>query len=118
MHGTGRPHSRRTQGPRCPVCGQPVARWQTGRRKKFCSDACRLEAHRTKQFGILGHGEGLQRNGCRCACGPRGNRTPNSGRPPDIRAPRHVIEAELGGGFVWREIVSPDGVRSFQLVQP
>jgi hypothetical protein len=25
MHGTGRPHSRRTQGPRCPVCGQPVA---------------------------------------------------------------------------------------------
>jgi hypothetical protein len=29
-----------------------------------------------------------------------------------------VIEAELGGGFVWREIVSPDGVRSFQLVQP
>ena len=38
--------------------------------------------------------------------------------PPDIRAPRHVIEAELGGGFIWREIVSPDGVRSFQLVQP
>jgi len=61
----------------------------------------------------LGHGEGLQRNGCKSACGPRGKFPENGGQPPDICAPRHVIEAEINSGHVWAETFSTDGVRCF-----
>jgi hypothetical protein len=32
--------------------------------------------------------------------------------PPDIHGPRRVIDIEIGGGHIWHEVVSVDGVRS------
>ena len=95
----------------CAVCGNELTRNLIGRHKKFCSDHCRIEAYRTKHVGSvpnrhvlqrLKNGaryphEGLQRNDLKSVCGTGANFQKNSGRPPDIQAPRHVIEGEIGG---------------------
>jgi hypothetical protein len=110
----------------CAVCGNELTRNLIGRHKKFCSDHCRVEAHRTKHVGRLPNRnvlqrlkngaryphEGLQRNDSKSACGTGANFQKNSGRPPDIQAPRHVIEGEIGGRG-WIGVISTDGVRSF-----
>jgi hypothetical protein len=106
----------RTQ--RCPECGAPLVRNLIGRRKEYCSDQCRLDAYRTRRVGwpfkidARYPYEGLQRNDSKSACGTGANFQKNSGRPPDIQAPRHVIEGEIGGRG-WIEIISTDGVQSF-----
>jgi len=43
---------------------------------------------------------------------PKQNQCPQSAilRQGKIRAPRHVIEAEVFGGRIWRQIVSSDGL--------
>lgn len=35
-------------GDRCPVCSGPITRAATGRPATYCSDACRLRAHRAE----------------------------------------------------------------------
>jgi len=41
---------------------------------------------------------------------PKQNQRPRSAILQGVRAPRHVIEAEVFGGRIWRQIVSSDGV--------
>jgi hypothetical protein len=97
---------------RCGACGKEFARNLTGRRKRYCSAGCRLEAHRAFKFSISGHDTRVKRNDAKSPCGPRGNSGENRGRGSGIHGPRHVIEAEIGGGN-WAEVFSADGVRSF-----
>jgi hypothetical protein len=102
----------------CPVCGESYVRNRTGRHRKFCSDQCRDRARPDRKLaGALKNGahypySAEPRNDAKSPCGPRTNFQKNGGRPPDIRAPRRVIEAEIGGRG-WIEIISTDGVRSF-----
>ena len=115
MHSPNRPNGRHAQ--RCGSCGKEFARNLTGRRKKFCNDNCRDQARRhRKAVQRLKNGAHYPysvepRNDAKSACGPRGKLPENGGRPPDIHAPRHVIEAEINSGHVWAETISTDGVR-------
>lgn len=110
--------------PLCPVCGESFARKLSGRRKKYCSDQCRLESHRTNRKAVqrLKNGaryphEGLQRNDAKSACGPDTFLAGFAGRPPDICGPRDVIAIELDRE--WTETTSTDGVRSFvSIIRP
>jgi hypothetical protein len=102
---------------RCDGCDKPFTRNLRGRRKRFCSDACRLEAHRTKKISLLGHAAGLQRNDAKSACGTASFSGGFADRGSRIRGPRRVIEAEISGGLTWREIISTDGVKSFHRVR-
>jgi predicted nucleic acid-binding Zn ribbon protein len=43
----------------CTVCGKPLPKRQTGRRSRFCSNACRQQAHRARQ-GEFRNGEGSE----------------------------------------------------------
>ena len=96
----------------CRTCGKEFRANLTGRRKTYCSDRCRLEAHRTNKISFLGHGGGLQRNDEKNPCTTGTFLTGFAGRGSGIEGPRHVIEAEIGGRN-WIQILSADGVRSF-----
>jgi predicted nucleic acid-binding Zn ribbon protein len=111
MHGTAKPHQRKTQGPCCPVCGHPVPRWLIGRRKRFCSDACRDEARRARNFSILGRGSGVPRN----AGNPHIISTTYSpvfvGRGSvDPQLWHAIVEVEVFADRDWMEVVSTDNV--------
>lgn len=110
----------------CAVCGNELTRNLIGRHKKFCSDHCRVEAHRTKHVGRLPNRNvlqrlkngaryphsGLQRNDAKSACSTGTFLADFAGRGSGIHGPRHVIEAEIGGRN-WVEVFSADGVRSY-----
>jgi hypothetical protein len=99
------------QAQRCSACGKPLVCNLVGRRKTYCSDACRLEGHRTRQISFLGHSKGLQRNGASTPCGIAisgadfcdrgpvnilgGHRWPNA-KPLDSKTLAKVVRAELG----------------------
>lgn len=123
MHSPNKPNGHRAQvvdlnTRLCPVCHEPFRRNLTGRAKRFCSDACRDSARRDKKAVQRFKNDarypygGEPRNDAKSACGPRGNFQKNGGRPPDIHGPRRVIDIEIGGGHIWHEVVSVDGVRS------
>jgi hypothetical protein len=80
------------QAQRCSACGKPLVCNLVGRRKTYCSDACRLEGHRTRQISFLGHSKGLQRNGASTPCG-----IAISGADFCDRGPVNIL-----GGHRWR----------------
>jgi hypothetical protein len=90
----------------CDACGKPIHRNLKGRLKRFCSDACRLEAHRTNKISILGRGEGLQRNDSKNPCGSRGNSSPKSGSSLFCNGPLDLLG---GGSWHWPKAGSLDG---------
>jgi hypothetical protein len=95
MHGFSKSHQTKFQGPCCPVCGSIIVRALTGRRKKFCSDACRKEAHRANNFSTLGHCRGVRRNDAKNRHSAGTFSTENAGRGSHIAGPRDVIATEL-----------------------
>jgi hypothetical protein len=127
-----RQNDRRAQAIRsrkCATCGKPFQRSLVGRRKAFCSGTCRSEAHRTAvqrlKNGVRCPTSGLlsparfilelpvsARNDAKSPCGTGTFFRENRGRPPNISAPRRVIDVEIGGGHVWTETYSINGVRS------
>jgi hypothetical protein len=98
----------------CPVCDAAfVVRrpWQ-----HFCSARCRLAAHRREMHAPQGQSTlptgtpkiiAVQPN-------PSGkthqNQSTQNAFQQGVRAPHHVIEAEVFGGRAWRQAVSSDGV--------
>jgi hypothetical protein len=110
---------------RCRACAKEFALNLTGRRKRYCNDNCRNQAHRAqhcaeqsnrKPVQRLKNGaryphEGLQRNDAKSPCGTDTFLADFAGRGSGIRGPRHVIEAEIGGRS-WTEEISAAGVRS------
>jgi len=102
----------------CALCGDvfvPRKQWQT-----FCTPGCRLDAFRRRAAGE-GETHGM--------ADPTGASKINAVRPSPIqevpvnthafhsenrgvRAPRHVVEVEIGGNRRWQQVVSPDGVVS------
>lgn len=131
MHGIhGRKLNQRQARYRCRACGEPIEQIkQNGRRREYCDDACRVAGSRT---GGHSNRKPVQRseNGARY---PHARPLRNPGKntekttpflpvgkygPSHICGPSRVIEAEIGGGFIWQEIVSADGVRSFERRRP
>jgi hypothetical protein len=39
---------------RCPICNAPISIKSTGRKRKYCSKACRDGAYRDRVFRVLG----------------------------------------------------------------
>jgi hypothetical protein len=122
---------------RCRACGKEFTRKLTGRRKRYCNDHCRNQAHRAQQCAERSNGkpvqrlqrndrkpvqrlkngahyphEALQRNDVKSPCGTGTFLADFAGRGSGIHGPRHVIEAEIGGRN-WAEVLSADGVRSY-----
>jgi len=98
----------------CASCGTAfVSRkpWQT-----FCSHRCRQTALRARQTRVT-HGM-VCPSGAAKIIAVRPNRSENlqqnqhAFRPQNqgVRAPRHVVEAEVFGGRKWRSIISSNGV--------
>lgn len=111
-------------------CHNTITRPPTGRRKRFCSDACRIRVHRgsernetpDKETGQppelnapsavsadLGHFVTSKINDLAL---PRG-RGPVSISGRGIVGPRYVIEAAFIAGRQWEEVTSSSGVRSY-----
>jgi hypothetical protein len=105
------------QPARCPACQAPLTRNPTGRRKRYCSAACRLEGHRTIKNSISTRDEGLKRNGSKSPCAPGTFLLENRSRPSrGIVGPTHVIELEIGRAHAWT--TEPNGAASTRLSPP
>jgi hypothetical protein len=96
----------------CDACGKPLARNLKGRRKRFCSDACRDSARRANNFAVLGCRR-EPRNDSKTPCGTAASFVEKRGRASGITGPKHVIDIELGG-LVWIE----DGVALVAHIKP
>jgi site-specific DNA-methyltransferase (adenine-specific) len=59
MHARRTKRNKRPLGPRCPVCRGPIVQPKRGRRRSYCSNACRQAAHRRRRDGA--HRRGLVR---------------------------------------------------------
>jgi hypothetical protein len=89
----------------CAACGKPFARNLMGRKKVFCSAACRLEGHRTNKISSPGHPAGLQRNDSSCACGSSGKSPAKSESSLFANGPLNILG---GGSWRWPEAGSLD----------
>jgi hypothetical protein len=101
MHGITKTSRSKFQG-RCPICGEPFTRNTSGRRKRFCSDRCRDEARRARNFSVLGRCRGEPRNRAKSPCGTCTFFIENRGRASHgIVGPRYVIEVEIERAHSW-----------------
>ena len=106
--------SRRDAPVVCARCGRSVPR--QARQQRFCSDRCRernREGERGKQRSrkaLLRGDTGAPRAPPKKANGFNVLSAPKSRSSIALQAPRHVIEAEIFGGRVWRSVVSSSGV--------
>jgi hypothetical protein len=101
----------------CAKCGGgfvPRKPWQ-----EFCSSRCRLQAFRHEaRHAFHSPGATQQDTGAGEIIAVRPSPiqevpvNTHAFHPQNqhLRAPRHVIEAEVFGGREWRQVVSPDGV--------
>ena len=84
--------------------------------QEFCSHRCRQAALRTRQtrvtHGMTDPSGAAEINDVRPSPIQEVPRNTHASRPENrgVRSPRHVIEAEVSGGRVWRQVASPDGV--------
>jgi len=92
----------------CAHCGRSVPR--KARQQKFCSAHCRELARERCRKASLGQDTGAPTNPPKKINGFKSLQAPKSGSSIALRAPHHVIEAEVFGGRVWRQVVSPSGV--------
>jgi len=98
----------------CSNCGAPLNPKRGSRRQLYCSNRCRDEARRTRNFAV----SGATRRGSPAIPRSVENRPLVStsckngfaGRTPSIIGPQIVIETEIIAGRIWRSVVSPDGV--------
>ena len=101
----------------CVVCGAPLHPKRASRRQRFCSDRCRDEHRRMRNFEKKGttrypHSGGPQpsekeeekSNACR---------SETVGRPPPIKR-SEIIEIEVIEAHDWEPVISSDGVKSWQ----
>jgi hypothetical protein len=99
---------------RCPVCDSVFRRNLIGRQKRFCSEACRLEAYRTNKISILTHSEGLQRNDSKGPCAAGTFLAEKTSRASHgIVGPSRVITAEIEHAHSWT--TQPSGYAVTQL---
>jgi hypothetical protein len=117
MLGTNKPPTPRAQVSwPCPVCGEPFTRSLAGRKRKFCSDACRQEARRTISFSVLSHCPGLSRNDAKSDCGTGTFSLENRGRGSGgIVGPRNVIAIEIDAALTWTPLVPGGAILVAQL---
>jgi hypothetical protein len=118
---------RRTDPVCCPICGRTVPR--KARQQRFCSARCRgrgKEHTRGKERSrkaspaetavqTIKNGVGYPTTGAPTTPPEKANGfnlfgPPKSGSSIALQAPPRVIEAEVFGGRVWRQVVSPGGV--------
>jgi hypothetical protein len=100
----------------CSNCGVALTPKRASRRQRYCSYKCRDEARRARNFAI----SATTRRGGPLIPRPVQNNSVRSStcegsfhnRASDIVALRAAIEVEIFGGRKWREVVSPDGVRT------
>ena len=94
----------------CECCGQRLQPKRSSRRQRYCNDACRQSAYRSKKWAdryeIPDPLRSVENNRIKSnACNGHFD-----GRPPCICGPGTVIEAEVFGRRKWRAVISPDGV--------
>lgn len=95
-----------------PSCAEPIARSETGRRKRFCSDKCRRTS--------LGYGAG-DLNRSAAVFSAETPKKPNEINQAKVEktsaarlaAPSSAIETELGRWRSWDRVVSADGVVAY-----
>jgi hypothetical protein len=108
-------------------CSNTINQPQTGRRKRFCSDACRIRVHRRNKTPAKANGHPAELNAPR----PFATKTArfvtskiNELATPQNRAsvsisgrgivgPKCAIQAEVINARDWEEVVSSDGVISY-----
>jgi hypothetical protein len=104
------PQGRAGNGTHCVACGCPLHPKRGSRRQRYCSDACRQAAFRTKKWASRYETPDPLRSvennshksiGCERGFGDRASH---------ICGPAHVIESEVFGNRRWRRVTSPDGV--------
>src|SRR3984893_8727218 len=99
----------------CASCGRSVRR--KARRQVFCSARCRARAHYAKIVAeggfnpVSARGTGLLTTPPKKTNKINGQQRADSGSSIRINGPPTVVEVEVFSGRVWREVVSPDGVR-------
>jgi hypothetical protein len=101
----------------CAHCGRDFSRqrpWQV-----FCSPTCRQAAFREQKANgeLVTHGTGAGSSASKITAVRPSSIQEVPVKPHfqnasqrGVRAPRHVIEAELAGSRTWRTVVSSDGV--------
>jgi HNH endonuclease len=129
---------RRTEPIKCQACPNMIAPAPTGRRKRFCSDACRMRTHRRFVTPETARKEPVQPGDLIAPCAfPAKNGSfvtsnindlaepQNRASAPAPRAwtpasasrgivgPAYVIRAAVINARVWEEVVSSDGVVSY-----
>jgi hypothetical protein len=94
----------------CENCGKALHPKRGSRRQRFCCEACKKKALRSRKwltpYDGLGPSRSVQNNA--------NNSNTCNGHfrdlPPDISGPEHVITQEVIRGRDWYEVTSPDGV--------
>jgi hypothetical protein len=94
----------------CENCGKALQPKRGSRRQRFCCEACKKKALRSRKWVARYDGLGPSRsvqnnvNNSKTCNGHFGD------RPPDISGPPTVITQELIRHLDWVPVTSPDGV--------
>jgi hypothetical protein len=100
--------SRRDAPVVCARCGRTVSR--QSRQQKYCSAHCRELARERSRKAFLGQDTGAPANPPKKINGFKSLSAPKSGSSIALKAPRHVVEAEVFGGRAWSPVISSGGV--------
>ena len=110
--------SRGRAGTCCANCGKrldPQTK-RAGRPQRFCSDKCRDEARRARNFAAFGatrRGRSRKpRNVQNNHAASKACRSNSGDRASGVCGPVRVISRELFAGLTWRAVISPDDVRA------
>jgi hypothetical protein len=108
-------------------CGRAITQPQSGRRRRFCSDACRIRVHRSNETPPKANGHPTELSAPAAFPAKNGsfvtskindlataqNRASVSISGRGIVGPKCAIRAAVINARDWEEVVSPDGVRSY-----
>jgi len=92
----------------CPTCERRVPR--KARQQTYCSSKCQRKAVRALKIGGRYRPSGQRRNPPKKLHETNGLQASKWGPSLDIKAPRHVIEAEVFGRHRWTQSISSAGV--------
>ena len=91
-------------------CGHTIERRPRGRQRRFCSDACRQQALRSRN---LRYETPAVYSKTTNFVTSKINASPVRGRVRGIVGPKKVILAEVIDGREWQEVISAGGVKSY-----